>query len=51
MASATRLAGVPITDLRRLVRREFKGTSTCTHLNDVLRLLADVEVLVAELAR
>ena len=44
-------AGVPITDLRRLVRREFKGTSTCTHLNDVLRLLADVEVLVAELAR
>jgi hypothetical protein len=51
VASATRLTGVPITELRRLVRREFKGISTCTHLNDVLRLLADVEVLVGELAR
>jgi hypothetical protein len=50
LASAGRLAGEPITDLRRVVRREFTGTSTCTHLNDVLRLLADVEVLTAELA-
>ena len=50
VASATRLAGLPITDLRRVVRREFTGTSTCTHLNDVLRLLADVEVLLDELA-
>ena len=50
VASATRLAGLPITDLRRVVRRELTGTSTCTHLNDVLRLLADVEVLFDELA-
>ncbi len=49
LASASRLAGQPIADLRRVVRREFTGTSTCTHLNDVLRLLADVEFLAAEL--
>jgi hypothetical protein len=49
LASAGRLAGQPITNLRRRVRREFTGTSTCTHLNDVLRLLADVEFLAAEL--
>jgi hypothetical protein len=50
LASAGRLAGRGVTDLRRHVRREFRGTPTCTHLNDVLRLLADVEVLVEELA-
>jgi hypothetical protein len=49
LASAGRLAGQPVADLRRVVRREFTGTSTCTHLNDVLRLLADVEFLAAEL--
>ena len=45
LASAVRLVGEPVTDLRRVVRREFTGTSTCTHLNDVLRLLADVDYL------
>ena len=49
VASAGRLVGQPVADLRRVVRREFTGTSTCTHLNDVLRLLADVEFLAAEL--
>jgi hypothetical protein len=49
VASADRLAGRSVADLRRAVRRELTGTTTCTHLNDVLRLLADVEVLVRAL--
>jgi len=47
--SATRLEGHRVGDLRSLVRTEFHGTSTCTHLNDLLRSLADVEVLIAAL--
>jgi hypothetical protein len=49
VASATRLAGMPVADLRRHVRVEFVGTTTCTHLNDVLRGLADLGVLLREL--
>jgi Protein of unknown function (DUF2889) len=49
VASATRLAGMPVGDLRRHVREQFTGTTTCTHLNDVLRGLADLGVLVPEL--
>lgn len=45
-ASAARLDGRAVDELRDLVRREFKGTSTCTHLNDLLRSLADLRVLV-----
>lgn len=41
-ASADRLVGRSVTDLRDIVRQEFVGTSTCTHLNDVFRSLADV---------
>jgi len=51
LASAGRLVGMPIDGLRSHVRREFKGTSTCTHLNDMLRSLADVGALVGELPR
>ena len=32
---------------RRYVGREFRGTSTCTHLNDLLRSLADLSALLA----
>jgi hypothetical protein len=46
VASATRLAGQPLDGLRRMVRKSFVGTSTCTHLNDVLRGLADVDALL-----
>lgn len=46
-ASAERLAGVPLSGLRRLVRETFTGTSTCTHLNDTLRSLEDVPALLA----
>jgi hypothetical protein len=49
VASAERLSGMPIAELRTRVRREFTGTSTCTHLNDTLRSLGDLEVLVAQL--
>jgi len=43
--SARRLEGQPVSDLRRFVRKELTGTTTCTHLNDLLRSLADVAVL------
>ena len=49
VASAERLAGMPIGELRTRVRREFTGTSTCTHLNDTLRALGDLEVLADQL--
>ncbi len=45
VASAGRLAGTDVAALRQWVRRELTGTSTCTHLNDTLRSLADVHVL------
>jgi hypothetical protein len=45
VASAERLSGMPIAELRTRVRREFTGSSTCTHLNDTLRSLGDLEVL------
>lgn len=43
--SATRLAGMHLDELRTRVRAELRGTSTCTHLNDQLRSLADAEHL------
>jgi len=50
LASAGRIAGMRTGELRTRVRRELTGASTCTHLNDTLRSLGDVEVLVAELS-
>jgi hypothetical protein len=47
VASATRLAGTPVADLRARVRTDFTGTSTCTHLNDTLRMLADLSTLAS----
>lgn len=44
-ASAGRLVGRHVDEVRTVVRAEFVGTSTCTHLNDLLRSLGDVEVL------
>jgi hypothetical protein len=48
-ASAGRLRGQPVDGLRDFVRRELSGTTTCTHLNDLLRSLADVGSLAATL--
>jgi len=50
VASAGRLSGMPIAELRTRVRRELTGTSTCTHLNDTLRSLGDLEVLVGQMS-
>lgn len=41
-ASPQRLVGRSLVDVRAEVRSEFLGTSTCTHLNDLLRSLQDV---------
>jgi hypothetical protein len=49
-ASAGRLAGVGAADVRAAVRTSFTGPSTCTHLNDTLRALADVAVLARALS-
>ncbi|MGE0386590.1 MAG: DUF2889 domain-containing protein [Gammaproteobacteria bacterium] len=45
--SAGRIVGTPIADLREAVRTGLRGTATCTHLNDSLRALADVNALAA----
>jgi hypothetical protein len=50
-ASVSRLDGQPAPDLRRFVTREMRGTSTCTHLNDLMRSLGDLAALAAELDR
>jgi hypothetical protein len=44
-ASGARIAGLDVRDLRSVVRTDFVGTSTCTHLNDQLRFLGDVAAL------
>ena len=48
-ASADRLVGQRLDDLRDHVRRTFTGASTCTHLNDTLRGFADVGGLLDRL--
>jgi len=49
LASAGRVAGMAVTELRRDIRETFVGTSTCTHLNDTLRGLEDVAALIEHL--
>ncbi|MET0577684.1 MAG: DUF2889 domain-containing protein [Ilumatobacteraceae bacterium] len=50
-ASADRLVGRDVGSVRSIVRSELRGTSTCTHLNDLLRSLGDVPVLADALTR
>jgi Protein of unknown function (DUF2889) len=45
LASAQRVDGMELSALRSRIRKEFVGRSTCTHLNDSLRSLADVTAL------
>jgi hypothetical protein len=45
-ASATRVVGHPVAGLRALVRDDLVGTSTCTHLNDLLASLAQADHLI-----
>jgi hypothetical protein len=44
-ASAQRVLGLPLSEIRAFVRAELGGTSTCTHLSQMLLTLSDVEVL------
>jgi hypothetical protein len=46
VASAERIAGMTLQELHFRVRQELFGTSTCTHLNDLLRSVADAEALI-----
>lgn len=48
-ASAERLVGRHVDAARDVVRSELRGTSTCTHLNDLLRSLGDVGALASTL--
>jgi hypothetical protein len=51
IGSAARAAGMTLSDMRARIRTEFVGTSTCTHLNDTLRALADLDALLNLRAR
>lgn len=46
LASAGRVIGMTVGELRNRIRTEFVGTSTCTHLNDTLRSLGDLAALI-----
>lgn len=48
-ASGGRLVGEDLGRVRSLVRGEFTGISTCTHLNDALRSLEDAAALMLDL--
>lgn len=47
VASATRITGMRLDELGFRVRQELSGTSTCTHLNDLLRSVADAAALIS----
>jgi hypothetical protein len=49
-ATAARIVGHPAGGLREYVALEYWGPTTCTHLNDLLRTLADVPHLAAAIA-
>jgi DUF2889 family protein len=46
VASAERITGMTLRELHFRVRQELFGTTTCTHLNDLLRSVADAEALI-----
>ena len=46
IGSATRIQGMTLSQIRDRVRAEFVGISTCTHLNDTLRAVADLDALL-----
>jgi hypothetical protein len=49
VANTQRLVGSRLGDIRDEVLRQLRGTEGCTHLNDAMRALADVPVLVKDL--
>ena len=48
-ASAQRVIGLPLAEVRSHVTAEFSGISTCTHLNDMLRSLGTMSTLFTQL--
>ncbi len=46
IGSAARIRGMTLSEMRDRVRGEFVGISTCTHLNDTLRAIADLDALL-----
>jgi hypothetical protein len=46
VASAERIMGMTLQELHFRVRQELFGTTTCTHLNDLLRSVADAQALI-----
>jgi len=48
-ANLSRLIGAPLPTLREKVLAELRGVAGCTHLNDALRALAEVPVLMRHL--
>lgn len=44
--SAALVTGMTLPELHSRVRRELHGTTTCTHLNDLLRSIADAQSLI-----
>ncbi|HEX5266353.1 MAG TPA: DUF2889 domain-containing protein, partial [Acidimicrobiales bacterium] len=49
VGSVDRLVGLDVRELSGLVRRDFTGITTCTHLNDTMRSLADAWAVLAVL--
>lgn len=48
--SVKRLIGMPASEIRTHVSAEWRGTATCTHLNDLARGLAEMPALAGELS-
>lgn len=46
IGSAARVRGMTLSEVRDRVRGEFVGTGTCTHLNDTLRAVGDLDALL-----
>jgi hypothetical protein len=46
LASASRLVGATLAEVAGIVRRDLVGVGSCTHLNDTLRSLADLDALL-----
>ncbi|NBU84854.1 MAG: DUF2889 domain-containing protein [Sphingomonadaceae bacterium] len=49
--NAERMIGKRLSDFRRSVLDELTGPLGCTHLNDVLRSMSEIPLLVAQLAK
>lgn len=46
LVSPQRIVGVNLDSIRDTVRSDFRGVSTCTHLNDTIRSLADLNHII-----